>query len=83
MNPRRWWSTMMPKWRGKIVVLEVERTVVGYMVAWPESDAYFIENIGVDTAIAGQRSGRRLMDHAATEAAHLGLPALRSTPMRR
>jgi len=62
---------------GRIVVLEVERNVIGYLVAWPEDDTYFIENIGVEPQLQGKGWGRRLMDHAATEAAHLGLSALR------
>ena len=62
---------------GRIVVLEVERNVIGYLVAWPEDDAYFIENIGIEPHLQGKGWGRRLMDHAATEAAHLGLNALR------
>jgi ribosomal protein S18 acetylase RimI-like enzyme len=62
---------------GRIVVLEVERNVIGYLVAWSQDDAYFIENIGIDPQLQGKGWGRRLMDHAATEAAHLGLPALR------
>jgi ribosomal protein S18 acetylase RimI-like enzyme len=62
---------------GRIVVLEVERNVIGYLVAWSEDAAYFIENIGIDPQFQGKGWGRRLMDHAATEAVHLGLPALR------
>ena len=62
---------------GRIVVLEVERAVIGFLVAWPENDAYFIENIGIEPQLHGKGWGRRLVDHAATEAAHLGLPALR------
>jgi ribosomal protein S18 acetylase RimI-like enzyme len=62
---------------GRIVVLEVEHNVIGYLVAWSEYDAYFIENIGIEPQLQGKGWGRRLVDHAATEAAHLGLPALR------
>ena len=62
---------------GRIVVLEVERNVIGYLVAWPEDDAYFIENIGIEPHFQGKGWGRRLIDHAATEAADLGLNALR------
>ena len=62
---------------GRVVVLEVERKVIGYLVAWPDEDAYFIENIGIEPELQGKGWGRRLMDHAATEAAHLGLSALR------
>ena len=62
---------------GRIVVLEVERNVIGYLVAWAEDDAYFIDNIGIEPHLQGEGWGRRLMDHAATEAARRGLPALR------
>ena len=62
---------------GRVVVLEVERNLVGYLVAWPEEDAYFIENIGIDPHLQGKGWGRHLMDHAATVAAHLGLKAMR------
>jgi ribosomal protein S18 acetylase RimI-like enzyme len=62
---------------GRIVVLEVERNIIGYLVAWPEDDAYFIENIGIEPQLQGKGWGRRLMDHAATQAGHLGLAALR------
>ena len=62
---------------GRIVVLEVERNIIGYLVAWPEDDAYFIENIGIEPQLQGKGWGRRLMDHAATQAGHLGLGALR------
>ena len=62
---------------GRIVVLEVERAVIGFLVAWPENDAYFIENIGIEPQLQGKGWGRRLVDHAATEATQLGLPALR------
>jgi ribosomal protein S18 acetylase RimI-like enzyme len=62
---------------GRIVVLEVERNVIGYLVAWPEDDAYFIENIGIEAQLQGKGWGRCLMDHAAKEAAELGLKALR------
>ena len=61
----------------RIVVLEVEHNVIGYLVAWPEDDAYFIENIGIDPQLQGKGWGHRLMDHAAVRAAQLRLPALR------
>jgi ribosomal protein S18 acetylase RimI-like enzyme len=62
---------------GRIVVLDVERNVIGYLVGWPEDSAYFVENIGIDPNLQGKGWGRRLIDHAAKEAAHRGLPALR------
>lgn len=61
---------------GRIVVLEVERNVIGYLVAWPEDDAYFIENIAIEPQLRGKGWGRSLMDHAARQAARLCLPAL-------
>jgi ribosomal protein S18 acetylase RimI-like enzyme len=60
----------------RVVVVEAAGRVDGYLVAWPEADAYFIENIGVDPGCQGAGLGRRLMDHAAVEAARLRLPAL-------
>jgi len=60
-----------------IVVIEVTGNVDGYMVAWPEADAYFIDNIGVDPSRQGVGLGRRLLAHAAAEAERLHLPALR------
>jgi ribosomal protein S18 acetylase RimI-like enzyme len=46
------------------------------MIAWPEGDAYFIENIGVDPQFQGHGLGRRLIDHAVVKARHHGLSAL-------
>ena len=60
-----------------VVVLEVDGEVDGYMVAWPEADAYFIDNIGVEPSRQGAGLGRRLLDYAAAEAERLQLPALR------
>src|SRR5262249_37629953 len=48
-----------------VVVIAVAGTIRGYMVAWPEADAYFIDNVGVDPACQGQGLGRRLIEHAA------------------
>jgi ribosomal protein S18 acetylase RimI-like enzyme len=61
----------------RAVVLETEGSVRGYMIAWPETDAYFIENIGVDPECQGSGLGRCLIDHAVAQADRLGLPALR------
>ena len=61
----------------RVVVIATADEVKGYMVAWPEADAYFIENIGVDPDCQGEGLGRRLIEHAAAEAARLRLPALR------
>jgi ribosomal protein S18 acetylase RimI-like enzyme len=61
----------------RAVVIEAAGSVRGYMIAWPELDAYFIENIGVDPACQGDGLGRCLIDHAVSQADRLGLPALR------
>ena len=61
----------------RVVIIEKAGRVNGYIVAWPEEDAYFIENIGVEPSCQGAGLGRRLIDYAAAEAARLLLPALR------
>ena len=60
-----------------VVIIESAEEVCGYMVAWPDGDAYFIDNIGLDPAHQGRGLGRRLIEHAAAEARRLRLPALR------
>ena len=62
---------------GRVVVIEADGAIAGYMVAWPEPDAYFVENIAVDPARQGRGAGRALIDHAVREARQHGLPALR------
>src|SRR5262249_16285512 len=61
----------------QLVVMELGGEVKGYMLAWPQEDAYWIDNIAVDPACQGRGLGRRLVKHAVTEARRLGLPALR------
>jgi GNAT superfamily N-acetyltransferase len=61
----------------RVVVIDVDGSVSGYMVAWPEADAYFIDNIGIEPKAQGKGLGRRLIKHAAAEAYRLHLPALR------
>src|SRR5262245_278602 len=39
---------------GHVVVIGTAGAVDGYMIAWPESDAYFIDNIAIDPARQGQ-----------------------------
>jgi ribosomal protein S18 acetylase RimI-like enzyme len=57
-------------------VIEIGGQVGGYIVAWPEDDAYFIENIGVDPKYQGHGLGRRLIEHAVAEARRHGRAAL-------
>ena len=60
-----------------VVVIETAGIVDGYMNAWPELDAYFIENIAVAPARQHQGLGRKLIDHAAAEARRHNLSAIR------
>src|SRR5215469_995840 len=62
---------------GRVVVIATAGAVDGYMIAWPETDAYFIDNIAIDPARQGQGLGRQLMDHAVGEARRRRLPAIR------
>jgi ribosomal protein S18 acetylase RimI-like enzyme len=62
---------------GRVVVVEAGRMVVGYMVAWPQADGYFIDNVAVEPAEQGRGLGRQLMDHAAGAARRHGLTAIR------
>ena len=62
---------------GRVVVIATAGAVDGYRIAWPESDAYFIDNIAIDPARQGEGLGRQLMDHAVGEAKRRRLPAIR------
>ncbi|HYA04375.1 MAG TPA: GNAT family N-acetyltransferase, partial [Xanthobacteraceae bacterium] len=39
---------------GVVTVIEAEGKLRGFMVAWPQADAYLIDNIAVDPAAQGQ-----------------------------
>jgi ribosomal protein S18 acetylase RimI-like enzyme len=60
----------------RAVVIDVGGKLCGYMVSWPEGDAYFIESIGVDPQCQGHGLGRRLIEHAVAEAQRHRLAAL-------
>ena len=62
---------------GRVVVIGTAGAVDGYMIAWPETDAYFIDNIAIDPARQGEGLGRQLIDHAVGEAKRRRLPAIR------
>lgn len=53
---------------GHAVVLQITGTVEGYLISWPKTEAYFIDNIAVDPAHQGLGLGRQLMDYAVREA---------------
>jgi ribosomal protein S18 acetylase RimI-like enzyme len=61
----------------RVVVIEAAESIDGYMIAWPEADAYFIDSIAVEPARQGGGLGRQLIDHAAREARRHGLSAIR------
>jgi len=61
----------------RVAVIETDGEVHGYLIAWPQADAYFVDNIGVDPKQQGKGLGRELMDYAVREATRLRLPALR------
>jgi ribosomal protein S18 acetylase RimI-like enzyme len=62
---------------GHVVVIETAGAVDGYMIAWPETDAYLVDNIAIDPARQGEGLGRQLMDHAVGEARRRRLSAIR------
>jgi ribosomal protein S18 acetylase RimI-like enzyme len=62
---------------GRVIVIDVDGAVAGYMVAWAEPDAYYIDNIAVDPARQGFGLGRKLIDGAVQAARRHGLGAIR------
>ena len=46
----------------RVVVIERAGCVSGYMVAWPEEEAYFIDNNGVEATCQGAGFGRRFIE---------------------
>ena len=62
---------------GHVVVIGTSGAVDGYMIAWPEADAYLIDNIAIDPARQGEGLGRQLIDHAVGEAKRRRLAAIR------
>ena len=62
---------------GHVLVIGTAGAVDGYMLAWPETDAYFIDNIAIDPAQQRKGLGRKLIDHAVSEAKRHHLSAIR------
>ena len=46
---------------GHVVVIEIGGVIAGYMIAWPEGGAYFIDNVAVDPGRQGEGLGRQLL----------------------
>jgi ribosomal protein S18 acetylase RimI-like enzyme len=63
--------------RNVTFVIEDDGELRGFTIAWPEEDAYLIDNIAVDPLVQGRGLGRKLIEHAVDEARRLGLSALR------
>ena len=61
---------------GHVVVIEIARAVGGYLISWPRTEAYFIDNIAVDPARQGLGLGRQLMEYAVREAKRHNLSAI-------
>jgi len=61
---------------GHAAVLEITGTVEGYLISWPKTEAYFIDNIAVDPAHQGLGLGRQLMEYAVREAKGHNLSAI-------
>ena len=62
---------------GRVVVISADGALRGFLIGWPEADGYFIDSIAVDPAAQRQGLGRKLIDHAASQARMLGLPTVR------
>ncbi|MFO0997459.1 MAG: GNAT family N-acetyltransferase [Alphaproteobacteria bacterium] len=61
---------------GRVVVIAREGVIQGYMIAWPEAGAYFIDNIAVEPTLQVRGLGRALMAHAEAEARRHHLSAI-------
>jgi len=62
---------------GRVVVVEADGLVAGYLVAWAEPDAYYVDNVAVDPAWQSRGLGRMLIDGAVRAARRHGLGAIR------
>jgi ribosomal protein S18 acetylase RimI-like enzyme len=62
---------------GSAVVIENSGELAGYLIGWPEPDAYLVDNIAIDPARQGQGLARKLIDHTIAEARRLNSPAVR------
>jgi ribosomal protein S18 acetylase RimI-like enzyme len=63
--------------RDVVVVIEDDGELRGFMIAWPEADAYLVDNVAVDPLAQGRGLGRKLFEHAVSEARRAKLSELR------
>jgi ribosomal protein S18 acetylase RimI-like enzyme len=63
--------------RDAVVVIEQDDEIRGFMIGWPDPEGYLIDNLAVDPAEQKRGLGRKLIEHAVSEARRLGLSALR------
>ena len=58
--------------RGELDVIEVEGTLAGYVVFYPQDDHLHLENVAVDPDFQGQGIGYRLIEYVERRAGELG-----------
>jgi N-acetylglutamate synthase-like GNAT family acetyltransferase len=61
----------------EVWVAEVDGEIVGVVVARPEADHVFVDNVAVDPAAQGEGVGRALLERAEQRAAELGVGEIR------
>lgn len=47
--------------KGEARVAAIDGIIIGYLIAYPRDDDYFIENIAVDPLVAGKGTGKVLL----------------------
>ena len=68
---------------GCVVVIGTAGAVDGYIIAWPEADAYLIDNIAIDPARQGEVSGASSWIMPSARPGAVACRQYGSTPTRR
>lgn len=63
--------------KGDTHVATIDGSVIGYLIAFPRDDDYFIENIAVDPLVTGKGAGKALMAAAERTAIEIRKPCIR------
>ncbi|MBO6946453.1 MAG: GNAT family N-acetyltransferase [Rhodospirillales bacterium] len=63
--------------RDEVMLAETTEGIIGYIVAYPRADDYFVENVAVDPARAGAGVGKNLMSQAESAAVQHGCRFIR------